>query len=128
MVANDAYDRVGILETAMTRDIGDTRFIPHIQLHEFESLILSDPEKLIHQFPDYGARVNRIVDMVNTFHCPELIDDDDPPSKRIIREIPEYEYMKASAGPIVVAYIGLATLREKCVHLNSWIEALESLA
>ena len=128
MVANDAYDRVDRLERAMSMDMGDLRLIPHIQLHEFESMILADPEKLVYQFPDYGSKIKKIVDMANTFRYPELIDADDPPSKRIIREIPEYEYMKASAGPIVVAHIGLMTLRRRCIHLNSWIDALESLA
>ena len=39
------YQRVRILEDALRTDLSDPRFIPYIQLHEFESLLLSDPEK-----------------------------------------------------------------------------------
>ena len=44
MSTSDPYDRVGILEQKMAEDIGDSRFIPYIQLHEFEALILADPK------------------------------------------------------------------------------------
>ena len=37
----DPYEKVALLENALVRDIGDDRFIPYIQLHEFEALILS---------------------------------------------------------------------------------------
>ena len=46
MRINDLYDRVGTLEQKMAEDIGDSRFIPYIQLHEFEALILADPKQL----------------------------------------------------------------------------------
>ena len=42
----DAYEKVRKLESALKEDVGSIRFIPYIQLHEFEALILSDPEKL----------------------------------------------------------------------------------
>jgi hypothetical protein len=35
--------RVKLLESALYADISHQHFIPHIQLHEFEALILSDP-------------------------------------------------------------------------------------
>jgi len=40
---SDPYGRVKKLEIALEEDIGDRRFIPYIQLHEFEALLLSDP-------------------------------------------------------------------------------------
>ena len=39
----DPYGKVRILEDALGNDIADRRFIPYIQLHEFEALILADP-------------------------------------------------------------------------------------
>jgi len=58
---------------------------------------------------------------------PELIDDgpETAPSKRILREIPEYD--KATAGVSVAAHIGLPTLRKKCRHFDEWVTQLESL-
>lgn len=47
------YEKVKFLENAWFEDINDNRFIPYIQLHEFEALILSEPSKLADRFPEY---------------------------------------------------------------------------
>ena len=127
--ASDPYERVGTLERALEEDIGDPRFIAYIQLHEFEALLLSDPQKLDLQFYDRTGEIERLVIMVNRFNSPELIDDgiDTSPSKRIIAEIPEYAGMKVSASPIIAERIGLQTLRTKCEHFDKWLDKLESL-
>ncbi len=126
---SDAYGRVRVLEDALSEDISDRRFVPYIQLHEFEALLFSDPRKLETQFDDRGDEVSRLVVTASAFESPEFIDDgkDTSPSKRIIGEIPEYGRMKASAGPIVAGKIGLATLRSKCRHFGAWIDRLESI-
>src|SRR5437870_1001687 len=36
---SDPYDRVQRIESAFANDVNDPRFIPYIQLHEFEALI-----------------------------------------------------------------------------------------
>ena len=125
---SDSYERVKILEDALGEDISDRRFIPHFQLHEFEALLLSDPQKLDSQF-DNSTGIRRLVDMVASFDSPELINDGNntAPSKRIIGEIPEYERMKVSAAPIVADKIGLPTLRLKCKHFGEWLCKLEAL-
>ena len=125
---SDSYERVKILEDALREDISDRRFIPHFQLHEFEALLLSDPQKLDSQF-DNSTGIRRLVDMVASFDSPELINDGNntAPSKRIIGEIPEYERMKVSAAPIVADKIGLPTLRLKCKHFGEWLCKLEAL-
>jgi len=38
--------RIATLYEAMASDIGHARFMPYIQLHEFETLLLVDPETL----------------------------------------------------------------------------------
>jgi len=43
---SDPYRRIEFLEAALASSVEDRRFIPYIQLHEFEALILSDPAKL----------------------------------------------------------------------------------
>jgi hypothetical protein len=125
----DAYQRVDALERAFGQDIQDTRFIPYIQLHEFEALLLADPQKLDWEYLKHDQGIRNLVDMVSHFDSPELIDDgqETAPSKRIIREIPEYEGMKASAGPIVAEKIGLPTLRDRCRHFNNWLSRLEQV-
>lgn len=127
---DDPYQRVAALEDALGNDISDPRFIPYIQLHEFEALMLSDPQELDSQFDNRADGIARLGTMVSQFASPELINDstDTAPSKRILREIPEYEGRKASAGPIVTAKIGLSTLRSQCAHFAQWLDKLESLA
>jgi hypothetical protein len=123
------YARVAELERAMLGDVGHPRFTPYIQLHEYETLLLADPQKLDCRYSDCDRAIQNLVDMVAGFDSPELIDDgaNTAPSKRIIREIPEYEGMKASAGPLVAEHIGLPTLRHKCAHFDQWLVQLENL-
>jgi len=115
---SDPYARVEILEEALGEAVGDGRFIPYIQLHEFEALLFSDPQKLDTQFPDHGSEIRGLVKTATGFRSPELVDDGPTtaPSKRIAAAIPEYARRKASAGPIVAAKIGLPVLQSRCRH------------
>ena len=128
--ASDPYDRVRALEQALEEDISDPRFIPYLQLHEFETLLLSDPQKLDSRFYDCSAEIAGLVRMASGFASPERINDGigTAPSKRIAAVIPEYENVKPSAGPIVAQKIGLPVLRSKCEHFGEWIDKLEGLA
>ena len=130
----DPYRRVYVLEKALAVDINgelsDTRFIPYIQLHEFEALILSDPKQLDWEFLEHDRPIQRLVDMVaNEGGNPELIDDGEntAPSKRIIAEIAEYGGNKATSGPLVAGKIGMPRLRERCQHFAEWIDGLVRL-
>jgi hypothetical protein len=127
---SDPENRVKSIENALSADINYQRFVPYIQLHEFEALILADPQKLESEFPEHDKAIKNLVEMVKDEDSPEYIDDGEEtaPSKRIIKEIPEYEGMKVSAGPIVVEKIGLANLRQKCHHFNQWLARIESLS
>lgn len=125
---SDPYTRIRLLEDALWEDISDRRFVPYLQLHEFEALLLSDPEKLQERFNRHSAGIRRLAQVAGQSN-PELINDgyETAPSKRIIREIPEYESDKASSGPIVAERIGLAILRAKCHHFSAWLGKLEAL-
>ena len=116
-----------ILEDALKEDIDDRRFIPYIQLHEFETLILADVGKLDWEYLDHDAPIRRLVDIVGDQN-PELIDDtpEGAPSKRILDELPEYD--KANSGLLVAEKIGLQTMKTKCSHFRAWVELLEGLA
>ena len=125
----DPIRRVGGIEKAFSDDIANRRFLPYIQLHEFEALLLSDPLQFDWEFIEHDDSIDRLVQMVGTFETPEHVDDDpeSAPSKRIIKELPEYEGRKASAGSEVAQRIGLATIRSKCGHFDGWLSTLESL-
>lgn len=129
-LTGDPYHRIAVLEEALGSDIRHPRFIPYIQLHEFEALIFSDPSKLSDVFIGREKAIGELRRTAEAYGCPELIDDGEStaPSKRIIREIPEYEALKASAGPLVARAVGLCTLRAKCPHFAEWLGKLERLA
>lgn len=123
-------ERVKVLEDAMIADMRDPRFIPYIQMHEFEALLLTDSRKFDCTFLNHDKAIDDLARMAGDFSSPELIDDgkETAPSKRIIKEIPEYEARKASAGPLIAEKIGLSALRGKCKHFGAWVDRLESLS
>ena len=125
----DPYARVHSLEVAMAEDIGHPRFVPYIQLHEFEALLLCDPAVLAEEFLRRDRQIANLVRMVSGFESPELIDDghDTCPSRRIIAEIPEYEGRKPSAGPRIAGRIGLLVIRQKCHHFDDWLKEIETI-
>ena len=129
MRLSNPYKCVSLLEDAMREDISDYRFIPYIQLHEFEALLLSEPGKFDVHFLNDGGGIRNLVQLASEYESPELINQgaETSPSKRIIKEMPRYEKQKASAGPRVAEAIGLPTLRAKCKHFSEWLEKLESL-
>ena len=124
----DPYRRVEAMEVALAQEINDDRFIPYIQLHEFEALLLSDPRKFEFWFDNCPDGIANLVQMVAGFPSPEHVNNCDPPSKRIHRELLNYRQFKTAAGPIVAGKIGLPTMRSKCKHFACWLAKLEKLA
>lgn len=126
---SNPFDKVSCLEKAMQNDLKHPRFLPYIQLHEFETLLFSDITFLIPQFPHRKKGIDKLKKIQSQFSSPDLIDDGDTtaPSKRIIGQVPEYEDQKQFAGPIVAQQIGLNVLRQKCIHFNQWLEKIEKL-
>ena len=125
----DPYKRVEKLEQAFQKDINDHRFLPYIQLYEYEALLLSDPNSFKYVFPKSTSQIESLKKMANQFQTPEHINDknETAPSKRIIKEIPEYADLKTTAGPLIAKKIGLKVMREKCRHFDSWLCRLENL-
>ncbi len=115
------------LEQAFGADIGDTRFIPHLQLHEYETLLYSDPDAFAFSFDDCDGAIAGLKQIVAEFQDIERIDDGErtAPSKRIIGLLDAYQGMKVIAGPDIAEYIGLAKLRDRCPHFSDWVDRLE---
>ncbi len=120
------YPRVKTLEEAFALDLNDQRFVPYIQLHEFETLLLAAPEYLDWEYLEHDDAIANLASSIGDQN-PELINDgrETAPSKRIIKEIPEYD--KATSGVSVVARIGLAKLRQRCQHFHEWLCITEQL-
>jgi hypothetical protein len=120
---------VEALEEAFRSDISDERFMPYLQLHEYETLIFADPEAMVPWFDDCHKAVARMKAIAASFSSIEQIDDGEAtaPSKRIIELLPAYSGRKAVAGPQIAERIGMRVLREKCRHFDAWISKLEGL-
>ena len=113
----------------IAKDINFHRFIPYIQLHEYETLLFSDPEKMESVLRlDYPNLKNgcfqKILEDVNN---PEEINDgsDTAPSKRIAAHCPGYN--KIIDGINIIDKIGLPKIRKECPHFDSWLTKLEGL-
>jgi Domain of unknown function (DUF4276) len=121
--------RVEFLEQAFTEDIGDPRFVPYIQLHEFEACLFSDPKWFAFFYDHHARQIEALETIANTHKTPELINDGprSAPSKRMIADLPDYEGAKSVVGPQVAELIGLGTIREKCPHFAAWLSRLERL-
>ena len=116
------------LEQQLALTINNQRFIPYIQLHEFEGLLFSDTRGF-----DYIRNispVNRteIANIIAAFDNPEMIDDGEMthPSKRLKRLIPKYK--KPFHGPIIALENGMTPILQKCPRFNLWIDNLVAAA
>ncbi len=110
-------------------DIGDRRFIPFIQLHEYEACLFTDVTQFKLFYPDSEMEIAALKKIADGVSTPELIDDGQhsAPSKRIIGQLPDYEAAKKAVGPQVGELIGLAAIRAKCPHFAKWLTRLEQL-
>jgi uncharacterized protein DUF4276 len=123
-------DRVRHLEDCFGRDVGDPRFIPHIQLHEFETYLFCRPEAFGYFYDNADRQIAKLKADAEAHGTPELIDDGQStaPSKRIIAQFPDYEGAKVTIGAQVAQRIGARVIREKCPHFDQWLKRLEALA
>lgn len=121
-------ERVEVLEKALGAEFAEQRFLPFIQLHEFEALLYCDLTELQQRIANSEAGINALKTEVGTMN-PEDINEgaSTAPSKRIIRHIPIYERNKVRVGAPAAAAIGLSILRKKCPHFGGWLSRLEAL-
>ena len=121
--------RVEALEKAFSKDIGDVRFVPYIQLHEYEAYLFSDPTCFKYFYDHHDRQIAELKTIADNLDTPEFIDDGPhtAPSKRIIDHFPDYQDEKSVVGPQVAALIGLKVIRSKCPHFNAWVSQLEKL-
>lgn len=123
------YDRMHYLFEQMALDMDETqrsRFIPYIQLHEFEGLLFSDISVFPRNFTKEQLDFPQLERAVNDFKTPEEINNSPAtaPSERLKKAISGYD--KVTDGAFLALEIGLETIRKKCILFNEWIERLET--
>lgn len=102
------------------------RFIPYVQMYEFEGLLFSDPAKFSSGIgrPDLEARFGKVRFQFST---PEDINDSrqTAPSKRILAIFAGYE--KPVYGSLAALEIGLNKIRGECSRFDAWLNSLAEL-
>lgn len=124
----DKNERMIFLEKSMREDIEESiryRFIPYIQLHEFEGLLFCDKsilERIIPKEDFVGSE--ELEDTIACYPNPEMINShrETSPSHRLMRIIQGYS--KVVYGSIIAESIGLSKIRTKCPRFNNWISTL----
>jgi hypothetical protein len=121
-----------ILEAATRNEIVKTfpdcdaekRFVPYIEMHEFEALLFSDAAILADKTQIDLAVIQRIIEEHDN---PEEINDDPAkaPGKRL--ESLKNGYRKVAMGKTVSEAIGIEVIRRQCPHFNNWLRTLEHL-
>jgi hypothetical protein len=104
----------------------DLRFIPYLQLHEYEAILFSDPAAFATgiNHPNLQRQFQLIRD---EFQSPEDINNDPEtaPSKRVLTVCPNYR--KVIEGTQAAVAVGMLVMGEECQHFREWIESLEAL-
>ncbi|WP_428357477.1 DUF4276 family protein [Methyloprofundus sp.] len=125
-------DKAGILEVAtltkmtalLSEDSIAKRFIPYIEMHEFEALLFSDVTVLAEKI---NVPINQIQSVLANYNSPEEINSDPlkAPSKRLEKLM--IGYKKVIMGKVISESIGITRIRQQCLHFDSWLQRLEKL-
>lgn len=120
---------LGEMSDKLREKLGDEplrRFIPYIQMYEFEGLLFSAPNGLAQAIyrPHLEVSFQKIR---NKFGTPEEINNNPQkaPSKRIKALFTEYD--KPIHGSLAAIEIGLNTIRSECHIFDSWLNRIERL-
>ncbi len=133
--SSDPYTQVAKLESILSHAVNNRkRFIPYLQLHEFEALYFADYERFLKIDPSWSKKQkHKILEIVEKNPNPELINNsyDTAPSKRL-RNILHYHkvqhtdlYQNAMRGQ---ASQVVDHMRYKCPHFNEWIKKILELS
>ncbi len=120
-----------ILEHGMLESIDDavrSRFIPYLQLHEFEGLLFNDIDIFHEQIPEKElVGIDELTQTFKQYSNPEMINNnrETSPSHRLERII--LGYNKIVYGNILAEAIGLKKIKAKSPRFNEWIKKLEKL-
>lgn len=125
-------EKIARAEEAILRDLTDVvgaeRFLPYVQCHEFEALVLASLDSL-RALLDTEADLRGLDDLQREIQGipPEEINDgpQTAPSKRLSRHIPGYD--KVLHGELAVTDASIPDLSARCPHFGRWVQRLAAL-
>ncbi len=103
----------------------EKRFIPYIEMHEFEALLFSDANILADKIKISVQKINAIL---ADYNSPEDINSESSkaPSKRLEKWVTGYK--KVIMGKVISESIGIEKIRQECLHFDCWLRHLEHLS
>jgi hypothetical protein len=116
-------EKVEFLEQELWNDMGSfPNFIPHIQLHEFETLLFSSKDGFNGNVANPALVL--LCNIVEEYSNPEDINEGETtaPSKRILVAYPSYE--KIWEGNLMAIDVGIELMKSKCPHFSDWLEKI----
>ncbi len=125
----DKNKRIDFLEMEMASNIDDAirhRYIPYMQLHEFEGLLFNEIKMFFEQIPQNELVVlKELKATLQDYENPEMINDtkETSPSHRLERIISGYN--KVVYGNILAEAIGLDKIRSKSPRFDNWLKKIE---
>ena len=133
----DIYPFIDHIEKCFAEDIEkkcNRTIIPHIQLHEFESLVFAGLDELKYLKQESNKTENAIAILKDQLRkCgnnPEMVNTSyyTAPSRRLENAFAEFaKYSKIVDGNDTVELVTIPVLKERCHHFGEWIDRLEQL-
>ena len=127
MAKPNGVEQANDLQESLNKAIQDARFIPYLQVHEYEALVLTDPRRITSIYDVTDAQIEALCHECSDSATPEEINhgQHSHPKYRIQRTVHDYD--ENVAGPLLAEDIGLPTLRDRCPHFGEWLTRLERL-
>lgn len=127
---SDKYHRIEFLEQKMREDIDEAyryRFIPNLQLHEFETLLFADPQAFESQLTEQEYDREMLLSIVGEFPNPENINNSPKtsPSHRLEEIIQGYN--KVVYGNCLAEAVTIRRMLGKCSHFAGWLNTIKNL-
>ena len=119
---SNSIAQVEYLEGCLAEAIGDRRFYPYIQRHEFEALVFSSNIGFEKYFTEDQASRTEVI--VNGFNNPEDVNSspESSPSKLILAIVPDYD--KVLFGNLLALEIGIDVILSRCPRFATWVSEL----
>ena len=121
---DEVKEKADEMEKCIGDDISDNRFIPYIQLHEFEALLYSSNVGFEAYFSDKEQQQTKKI--IDEYPNPEDINSspEKAPSKRLLAIKNDYD--KVIEGNMIASEVGLEQIMNKCPRFKAWIDKLIS--
>lgn len=122
MRLGDDIQRADALQKSLGNAISDRRFVPYIQLHEFEALLFSNNNGFEYLWDE--RLFSQTKSIVDAYPNPEEINSapETAPSKRLLSINQSYD--KVIEGNLIALEVGLTEMLEKCPRFADWVDCL----